>query len=425
MINEIFDQIEAAGGNCYYVGGCVRDHILGIAPDDYDIEVFGITVAQLQNILVKFVPKLKLIGATFGVFPVDNYEFAIARRENKIGLGHTDFEIIPDPYLDVPTAASRRDYTINAIYRTRSGEIIDPYNGADDLKRGLLNIVGSKFSEDALRVLRGMQLSGRYNLAATPVTIAMARELLGGYHIISKDRIWAEWNKWASKSVKPSAGLEFLRQSHWIKAYPELDYCQYTPQSKRYHPEGNVWQHILHCVDATADSTLRFAGLVHDLGKPPVTHFTTDWVSPGHAQRPEPISFMNGIGMPHELRDRIAEMVIHHMWHYEPITKKRVRRLMAGLKDCSVQDIYDLIVVDYAGRPPLPAVVPKNAAKMLVVAAEVASEIKPILMGRHLIDRGYKPGPVFSEITRAAYELQLDGIITNLDDALMWLDERN
>lgn len=415
----IIHEIENAGGTCYFVGGYVRDKILGINSNDIDVEVFGLMPEQLKSILLRFDDRVDLVGAEFGVFKLGGFDFTIARTERLTGVSHRDFEVTLIPNGDIKTAAMRRDFTINAIYMTPDGKYIDPFGGIQDIENGVLRVISKQsFSDDPLRVLRGFQFAGRFDMVAAPETIMMAENVVDRYDTISPERIWIEWEKWAEKSIKPSAGLWFLADVGWLKVYPELEVLADIPQNPTYHPEGSVWEHTLQAVDIADTAVLRFAALTHDLGKASTTLLKDGRiVSPGHAESHEPVNFLESIRMPHKIKVRVIEMVRFHMWHYNDVSAKRVRRLLVNLKHATVQDIYDLIVVDYAARWPLLPVVPKNAKLMLELAEIEADKIEPILKGRHLIEMGFTPGKNFGVVLKAIYQQQIEGIITDIEAA--------
>ena len=171
MSRKIAALVNELGGKTYYVGGMVRDELLGIESKDVDIEVHGITPGQLENILDSVGEKLK-IGASFGIFSLRGYDIDIAmpRTEQATGRGHRDFEVFIDPFLGVEKAATRRDFTVNALMKdVLTGEITDCFGGIEDLKNGILRHVNDKtFVEDPLRALRAGQFAARFNFKIAP-----------------------------------------------------------------------------------------------------------------------------------------------------------------------------------------------------------------------------------------------------------------
>lgn len=212
---------------CVIVGGAIRDALRGIQSTDFDVEVYGVREEDLQEGLSGW-GKVCSVGKCFGVIKLKTaegrvYDFSLPRRDSKVAQGHKGFKVQCDPELTFYEAASRRDFTINAIlYDLREDKLIDLFNGERDLRNGVLRHVGSAFVEDPLRVLRGMQFVSRLNLRTAPETIDLCRRIISTYSELSKERIYGEWEKWAVKSEKPSLGIKFLEDTGWLKHYPDL-----------------------------------------------------------------------------------------------------------------------------------------------------------------------------------------------------------
>ena len=163
------------------VGGCVRDSLLGIPPGDWDVEVSGTDFDRLQAVLARF-GGTDVVGRSFGTIKLRRdgrvYDFSLPRRESKTGSGHRGFKVTPEPSLSDSEAAARRDFTINSIsWDPFNKELIDPHDGHADLRRRLLRHTSAAFSEDPLRVLRGMQFAARFDLRIAPETAAICRSL--------------------------------------------------------------------------------------------------------------------------------------------------------------------------------------------------------------------------------------------------------
>ncbi len=178
-LDALCSSVRAAGGSASLVGGCVRDAVLGVPATDLDIEIYGIEAAALVELLSSHFG-VDLVGESFGVIrlrdlPID---VSLPRRESKRGRGHRGFKIDSDPQMDPREAASRRDFTINAIaLDPESGSIFDPVGGVADLTNRILRHTTEKFSEDPLRVLRGMQFAARFELQIAPETIELCRQI--------------------------------------------------------------------------------------------------------------------------------------------------------------------------------------------------------------------------------------------------------
>ncbi len=446
---EVARLAREAGGRALLVGGSVRDGLLGASVKDVDLEVFGLSPDTLKRELSRRF-ELDLVGQSFGVIKLHhlNVDVSLPRRESKRGLGHKGFDIDSDPSLSIPEAASRRDFTVNAIYRDPlTGEIIDPYGGADDLRRKILRHVSSKFVEDPLRVLRGMQFVARFGLTPAPETIAVCRTIEP--EGLPPERQFEEWAKLLEKGVFISKGLEFLRATGWTRHYPELNALIGCKQAPEWHPEGDVWTHTCCCLDAFArhraervpepdeaadeDLLVGLAVLCHDFGKPATSRWDPKVRrirSIGHDEagvKPT-LAFLRRLTNEERILKLVPPLVQFHMAPFSYWKSKAgdsaIRRL--ALKVGNIQRLVRVAQADDEGRPPMPREPEPLAwlaasAKRLRVAA---SAPKPILMGRHLMQMGYPPGPQLGKWIAASFEAQLDGVFSDLDGAIAHFNEK-
>ena len=185
----IAKAIRDAGGRALVVGGWVRDRLLGRSSKDVDFEVYGLESPALRTVLSSFGP-VNAIGESFTVYRVADIDVALPRRESKIGRGHKAFEVTGDPWMAPEESPRRRDFTVNAIaWDPLTGEYIDPFEGRRDLERRVLRMVDAQtFADDSLRVLRGIQLSARYELAMDEPTRAVCRSL--PLDDLPAERVW-------------------------------------------------------------------------------------------------------------------------------------------------------------------------------------------------------------------------------------------
>ncbi|MCP4659257.1 MAG: polynucleotide adenylyltransferase [bacterium] len=428
-------KVAAAGGRALLVGGSVRDALVGLAAEDLDFEVYGLEPERLRALLAEEFP-LDLVGRSFGVLKIRHLaiDVAIPRRESKRGLGHRGFEIHSDPSLSVAEAASRRDFTINAIaWDPLRDEFLDPAGGRRDLEAGVLRHVSEKFAEDPLRVLRGMQFAARFGLRVAEETVALCRTIEP--EGLARERIFDEWKKLILLGERISSGLDFLRSSGWVEYYPELAALIGCPQEPRWHPEGDVWTHILHVMDAFAservgqeweDLVVGFACLCHDLGKPQTTVVEGERIrSKGHDREGEaPTRALLG-RLTHQDR-LIHEVVPLVREHIMPISLFNAGAGPAAIRRLArrVGRIDRLVRVgraDHGGRPPLPFDGYPAGAWLLAGARDLAvadAAPKPIVMGRHLIELGIAPGRHFKELLEACFEAQLEGGFGDLEGGL-------
>jgi len=441
VVADVAQRVRAAGGRALLVGGCVRDALMGVAAKDADLEVFGLDPAALEK-LVASAYSVITVGKSFGVLKIRGLELDISlpRRERRTGPLHTDFAVDADPQMSFRDAAARRDFTLNAIsWDPLTREMIDPFHGATDLRAKILRHTTERFSEDPLRVLRAMQLCARFELTVAPETIALCATLT--MEGISSERVFEEWQKLLVKGKKPSLGLEFLRACGWIKFFPELAALIGCAQDAKWHPEGDVWVHTLHCLDAFAarrtddaweDLVVGLAVLCHDLGKPATTTLADDGHirSLGHEAEGEAptLALLGRLTHHKELIESVLPLVLCHMRPRELMLSKAgdsaIRRL--AKKVGRIDRLARVDEADRWGRPPLTPDEPGGGQWLLDRAAklEVASNVPaPLILGRHLIAAGLTPGPRFKEILNACFEAQLDGKFTDVPGGEKFLAE--
>lgn len=433
MIEQIFDAIEAKGGKVYYVGGFVRSNVLNTQNNDFDIEVHGLSQLAIAQILNQF-GKVDTVGQRFGVTKLvtrdGDFDFSVPRLENKVGVGRAGFDVNFPVDITREQAARRRDFTMNSMCMERDGKIYDPFDGQGDLSKRILRHTSSAFTEDPTRVLRGFRFCGQLNLRAAKETAKLCRSIFDQHDEIEHDMVWSEWKKWATRSIKPSAGLAFLWSSGWIHHYPELYHMTRCHQEPEWHPEGSAWQHTKHVVDAmnlicardelTEDSTIvhMFGALLHDCGKPLTTTVNDKGriVSPGHDEAGVPLaySFMERIHMPLRYRDAVADIVRFHMRHIFQPTQRSAKRFAYKLKNISVSDWLRIVEADHSGRPPLEPGVPESAKQLfnMMIDAMVDNTVQPIIKGRDLIKCGFTPSPLFGKVLSETHEFQLDNDAT-------------
>ncbi len=437
---QILTLVGAHGGKAFLVGGCVRDLFLGQKVTDIDLEVYGIESPDLESLLSRH-HRIVGVGKSFGVFKLHGHaiDIALPRRESKTGPGHRGFIVEGDPRMDYAEAAARRDFTINSmLWDPLKNLLVDPFNGQQDLKQRKLRHTSDHFSEDPLRVLRGMQLAARFELNPCSETVGLCSTI--ETENLPRERIFDEWRKLLVRGRRPSIGLGFLSDCGWIRYYPELQALQGCEQDSEWHPEGDVWVHTLHCADAFArerigddweDLVVGFAVICHDFGKPLTTRFERDHVrSPGHEAAGEgpTRSFLARITAQKDLIDSILPLVLHHL---RPIQFFKscagdgaIRRLSRNVR--RIDRLVRVARADMQGRPPRKIGDFEAGAWLLARAQALAvkdSAPQPIILGRHLIEHGEVPGPHFSAVLNECYEAQLDGEFDNLDAAKQFLQK--
>ena len=287
-------EIARRGGRALLVGGCVRDALLGVPSQDIDCEVHGLSREALLGALSPL-GEIDQSGEAFGVYtlPEAHIDFALPRRETRTGARHADFAVTLLPELSPAQAAARRDFTVNAIMRDAlTGEIIDPYGGCEDLRRGVLRAVpGGQFEEDPLRVLRGAQFAARFALTPDADTLAAMRRM--PLDALSPARVMDEMKKALLSADGPDVFFRVLEAAGALTPwFAELAPLRNAPQNPKHHPEGDAFEHTMLTLRAAAkwrdgtDDPLAFmlAALTHDLGKPATVRKNErgEWQAAGH-----------------------------------------------------------------------------------------------------------------------------------------------
>jgi tRNA nucleotidyltransferase (CCA-adding enzyme) len=446
QILDLARAIREQAGRALLVGGCVRDELMGKSPKDWDVEVYGIDPAQLRSLLDQF-GEVNVVGEAFTVYKLGSHlDMSIPRRERKSGRGHRAFVIEGDPAMTIEEASQRRDFTINAILKDPlTGDLIDPCRGQADLTVGILRAVSPvTFAEDSLRVLRAAQFAARFEFEVEPETVALCRSI--GLDDLPAERVWGEMEKLLMRARQPSIGLDWLRKLGAIhQLFPQLEALIDVPQEPEWHPEGDVWIHTLLTADRARELiddldyprqvTVMLAALSHDFGKPVTTAFVDGRIrSREHEEGGvEPaISFLDQLNVHtldgYDVRAQVIALVRDHLKPGEFYKKRNevsdgaFRRLA---RKCELDLLYRVAKADSLGRNavwvPREKWYTAEAQEWFVERAReldvTSSAPVPILLGRHLLELGLEPGPRVGEISRAVYEMQLDGRVLDLDRA--------
>jgi tRNA nucleotidyltransferase (CCA-adding enzyme) len=443
----IASAVSRAGGRALIVGGWVRDRLRQQTSADLDVEVFGVPQDQLPGLLAPF-GRVEPVGQSFPVYKViptggsGALDVALPRRESKQGRGHKGFEVHGDPSMSVEEAARRRDFTVNAIsWDPLTDQYEDPFGGRADLARGLLRVVdASTFGDDSLRVLRAVQFAARFAFTLDEDTAALCQRI--PLDDLPPERVWGEIEKLLLLAERPSLGFTLaldLGVVDWVlQEMRPLVGCEQEPE---WHPEGDVWTHTLMVVDRARELngdldrprllTVMLGAVCHDLGKPA----TTAWIdgrirSLDHEQAGvEPtLRLLDRLNVHsidgYDVRGQVVGLVAHHlkpgMLHkaahvtdgaFRRLAQKVDMELLArlaradclgrtGTFDCSAMDwfIERARALGVEHRPPA-----------------------PLVLGRHVLALGVSPGPRVGDLLQQAYEKQLDGDITTVEEGLDYL----
>jgi len=433
-MKKLITEIIEAGGRPLLIGGAVIDRVCGRDVKDWDIEVYGLSMSQIAKVLVSAGYPVNTTGKSFGIIKTNiegrDVDLSVPRRENKTGVGHRGFDVDFDPTMTPEEAGRRRDLTINSMYQDmETGEIIDPFGGLKDLQEGIIRATDPKtFVEDPLRVLRIMQIFPRKGKVVNPDTLNLCRGMVEEFKTLPKERVFEEFNKLLLKANKPSLGLKFLKDSEWLIHFPELFNLVGCQQNPDWHPEGDVWSHTLCVIDAASQLRMNlpsdwhlaymYGAMLHDVGKPFTT--TENFLSPGHDVAGGPLAegFMRRICNDETLINKVKRIVSCHMKPGQLLRGKAKLSAWKRLHNQLRLDVCSAISrADSISRYDVEISSPHPPSEMaLWYFNEFGAEpIKPILMGRHLIDKGLKPGKHFGKILNHAYQIQIEEDIEDVE----------
>ena len=405
---SIAGEIREAGGRAFLVGGWVRDALLGKDCRDYDVEVYDLTQDELVPILKKY-GRTNLVGKAFGVIHLAmkglSLDFSFPRTESKVGYGHRGFVVHTDEKLSFKEAALRRDFTINAMgMELPELTLCDPYGGIDDLKKGLLRHVGPAFVEDSLRILRGVQFASRFALTLAPETVELCKTL--SLADLSIERLFEEFKKWLLKPGKPSLGLRAFLDIRLNEFFPEvfplhdswealgemLDNMEMA--RRKLESEGNALSEA---------QAMEFAFAAFLCGNPETSlKFLERITNETHLLKIVPLLLKSYSELDFAIVDDASAL-------------RRLAVKLGGLKllcllvKCTPREFY-------AGDDGFPEKLWQAAADLDLLDAAP----QPFLMGKMLMEMGFKPGKQMGEIIKQSFELQLDGKIKNAEDAIAW-----
>jgi poly(A) polymerase len=427
----IYRKLREAGHQAYFVGGCVRDILLGREPADYDIATDA-TPDRVQQLF----PNSLAVGAKFGVIVVtddpdagDGPQVEVATFRSDVGYSdgrHPDGVVYTkSPEEDV----KRRDFTINALLLDPgTEEVLDFVAGRKDIRAGIIRAIGrpsDRFGEDKLRMVRAVRFAARFKYAIEGQTFSAIQKLAPQIHRVSPERLRDELTKLLTEGAARRA-FELLDETRLLpELLPEIVRMKGVEQPPQYHPEGDVWTHSLMMIDglpAGCSPTLAWGVLLHDVGKP--STFTPP-SGPGDRIRFNEHAEV-GTRMAEEICRRlrfsnddtaqIAALVANHMRfkdapRMKPATLKRFIRLprfdehleldrLDCLSSHGHLDNYEFVRRFLEQTPP--------------------EQIRPprLLGGDDLIALGLKPGPHFKAILEEVEEAQLNGAVTDKDQAI-------
>jgi tRNA nucleotidyltransferase (CCA-adding enzyme) len=439
LLKQIISSISNAGFKSVLVGGSVRDYLLKIPLEntiDHDIEVYGCSLEQLQEILLQF-GVVRLVGKSFGVLMLDRLpvDWSIPRSDSVGRKPLVSF----DPQLSYKSAFARRDLTINAMgIDCVSGDLIDPYNGNSDLENKVARSPNlSLFGDDPLRFFRLVHFISRFELSVDCELEQYCKQMVLG--MLASARIGQEMKKLLLLSKQPSKGLRWLASINRLSdVSPELAQLASVLQGVKWHPEGDVLEHSLQALDAMARCaalwpeqkrlTLLYAALFHDVGKKEATVILSDRISShGHAQKgaQKIASILKRFDVSQSISDGVKSLIFYHMHPGQFIRTgahvKAYKWLAYELHNLvCMTDLADLFLADLQGRNPektVPLSCPMDEVDQflaIITSLGIAHEPeKPLVKAADFIDS--VQGKKLGDLLEKAYELQINQSISDSD----------
>ncbi len=419
---EILLELRRQAHDAYLVGGCVRDRLLGIPAKDYDVG----TSATPQQIISYF-PDSQTVGAHFGVVLVGSpggvhVEVATFRSERSYTDGrHPDqvhFET--DPALD----AQRRDFTVNGLMEDpASGRILDFVNGRADLANKVIRAIGEperRFNEDHLRMLRAVRFAARLGFVIEPNTLAAIQRLAPRISTVSAERIREEIVRILTEG-NAARGFVLLDETGLlIQILPEIKALQGVQQPPEFHPEGDVWSHVLLMLEQLREPTptLALGALLHDVGKPPTFRLAERIRFDGHAEVGAQMAQKRlcQLRFSNDDVEQVTSLVANHM-RFKDVRQMRMSTLKRFLRLPNFEEHLELHRLDCLASNGYTETYKYMQNKLHELSQE---ELRParLITGDDLIQAGYKPGPALGRALNAVETAQLEGEIQSRDEAM-------
>ncbi len=417
------DTLEKAGFEAYAVGGCVRDHLLGLPPHDFDL-CTAATPAEICGIfselpLVRSGEKHGTIGV---ILEGEVFEITTFRTEGGYADSrHPDWVAF---VRSIEEDLSRRDFTINAMAYSPSRGLVDPFGGQRDLEDRVLRAVGTpekRFTEDALRILRGVRFAVRYRLTPEPATEKAMHSTAPLMENLALERVFDE----LCKLLPLVEAQDLLRFAPILfEVVPELSPTLGFQQHSRHH-KYDVFTHTAHVVAAVPpDLPLRWAALLHDCGKPQC--FTLDEAGQGHFYGHAKVSaqladsILLRLKAPTALRKTVTELISLHMTPLEPDKRLLMRRL-SRLGTERVQQLLALQQADFGSKGKEESAAFAEIRRLIqeIIQEKACLKLSDLALNGHdLLTLGLE-GPKIGETLNRLLSLVLDGVLPNEKEALL------
>ncbi len=425
---QIVLKVRNAGFEIFFVGGAVRDLVLGNTPSDIDM----VTTALPQDIYRLF-PDSEMVGACFGVVLVKFegfvFEIATSREERLYNDGRRPEEVTFTS--DIKKDLLRRDFTVNAmLYDPVAGDVIDHVGGLQDIKERVLRVVGvpeERFGEDYLRMLRAIRFAARLQFEIEPGAWETVCRMAGLCRMIAAERVRDELENMLC-NVHAARALKLLKASSILSIWlPEVDALSGVEQHPVYHPEGDVWVHTLLMFERSGlvqDNLLAWSILLHDIGKKPAFSLGCDNIPHFYGHEAMGADMIPAIAerlrFSRELAGALEHAVRYHM-RFASVMEMReakLKRLMAEKYFAVELELHRLDCLCSNG---LTATYEFLCKRMKSAVKLELPEL--FLNGSDLIKLGYKPGRLFKEILDSLLDAQLDNTVTNREEAVRFVKE--
>ncbi|MDE2101180.1 MAG: HD domain-containing protein [Patescibacteria group bacterium] len=441
-----YDAVRALQqyGKVYVVGGAVRDIVLGKAPRDFDLMVTGIPLEDAEEILSRLPGKVDVTGKSFGVLRYRNpegeeVEVALPRKDFHLEEGgHKDVDVHHDPFMNVEEDLGRRDFTANAMAVDMStGELIDPYHGAEDIKRGQLEPVSDDaFAQDPLRILRTLSAISKHQLIPSRHLLEMIKDNAYRLKYLPQERVQAEMDKMLSGGDAALA-IELLEDTGVFGVFlPEYDRTRGFDQRNKYH-NHKLHDHLKNVLrevsKQTDDTDVRWAALLHDIGKP-----HSQWLDPdtgeghyyknahGHGDDHWEVGanmakeLLTRMKFPNQRTDRITHLIRHHMFPRFD-TEKGARKFLNRVGDEHADDLLRLRRADIEGRSRRH----DDVGMMESLVNQVRQSQQPTqrsqlaIDGHTLIQQGFQPGPQMGKLLEYLTQQVIENPELNTPETLL------
>lgn len=418
---QISANLKGHGRQAYLVGGCVRDLLLGRRPKDFDV-----ATDALPTEVASWFPGSALVGAHFGVVLVCSGDLQVEVATFRSDAAYSDgrrpdavrFET--DPRRD----AQRRDFTINALLLDpANGEVLDFVDGRQDLRLGLIRAIGdpeTRFGEDHLRLLRAVRFAAALRFSIAPETAAAIRKLAPAIRGVAAERVRDELGRILTEGGA-RRGFELLDELGLLREIlPEVAAMKGVAQPPEFHPEGDVWTHTLLMLDGLEQPSLTEAlgVLLHDVGKPSTFRVAERIRFDGHVEAGERLAaaILTRLKFPAAQSERVLALIANHM-KFMDVPRMRESTLKRFLRQPHFEEHLALHRLDCLSSHGSLETYDACVARL---AALPPDELKPapLITGRDLIARGYKPGPAFGRILEAVEDAQLEARIHSREEAL-------